>query len=521
METLNARWADRVAREPGAACLLYFDGRLTVAEVDRLAASAAADLSARGVGRGDRVALQLQNTPHFPVLMLALWRLGAAAVLVNPMYAGRELHEVLADSGAVGLACPHALAPAAEAATAGTDVAWTLVVSERSFQRRDDPRVFASPRVESDDLVALPAAEAAYADVGPDDPALFTYTSGTTGPPKAALNTHANLLAVCDTYAPWVGLVPGDRVFAMAPLFHITGAVVNATIALVHDCALVLIGRFRPDVAIDAFVEHRVSFTIGAITAFNAIAALPHAAREHFASFTSVYSGGAPIPPSTVARFEERFGVYVHNAYGMTETSSAVVAVPRGTPAPVDPAYGALAIGQALPSVTVRVLDDAGQPVPPGTEGQLEVTGAPVVPGYWQRPEETARTLPKGHLRTGDVAVMDEDGWVFLVDRLKDQINTSGYKVWPREVEDVLYLHPAVHEAAVVGRPDDYRGEAVVAFVAVREGAEPPADLEAFCRERLAAYKVPREFLVVDELPKTQTGKIRRRELRERPRPGQ
>ena len=346
--------------------------------------------------------------------------------------------------------------------------------------------------------------------------ALLTYTSGTTGPPKGAMNTHGNLLAVTGTYAAWIELRPGDAVYAMAPLFHITGAVINAAIAMLHDCTLVMTNRFHSEVAIEAFVEHGVTFTIGSITAFNAIHQLPHASKEHFASIKSVYSGGAPIPPSTVDRYRERFGIYIHNIYGMTETSSGVIAVPLGAEAPVHEPSGTLSVGVPLPGLEAQVLDAEGQPVRPGEQGELVLRGPQVVPGYWRNPEATAATLPGGRLHTGDAAIMDEAGWVYLVDRLKDQINTSGYKVWPREVEDALYAHRAVHEVAVVGVPDDYRGEAVVAYVSFKAGASATQEeLIAFTREQLAAYKCPRVVHVVSDLPKTQTGKIRRNVLRD------
>jgi long-chain acyl-CoA synthetase len=346
--------------------------------------------------------------------------------------------------------------------------------------------------------------------------ALLTYTSGTTGPPKGAMNTHGNLLAVCSSYAAWIDLKPGDAVFAMAPLFHITGAVINATIAMLHDAVLVMANRFHPAVAIEAFVEHGVTFTIGSITAFNAIYQLPNASRAHFASMKSVYSGGAPIPPSTIDRFRDRFSVYIHNVYGMTETSSAVIAVPLGTEAPVDQASGTLSIGVPLPGLDARVVDSLDQPLGPGEQGELVLRGPQVVPGYWRKPEATASTMPEGWLHTGDGAIMDEAGWIYLVDRLKDQINTSGYKVWPREVEDALYAHPAVHEVAVVGQPDDYRGEMVVAYVSFKAGVSvSEEELIAFTRDRLAAYKCPRAVHVLRDLPKTQTGKIRRNVVRD------
>jgi long-chain acyl-CoA synthetase len=330
------------------------------------------------------------------------------------------------------------------------------------------------------------------------------------------MNTHGNLLAVTNSFAAWIDLQPGDAVFATAPMFHITGAVVNATIAMLHDAILVMANRFHPEVVIEAFVEHGVTFTIGSITAFNSIYQLPHASREHFASMKSVYSGGAPIPPSTIDQFRQRFGVYIHNAYGMTETSAAVIAVPLGTEAPVDRASGALSIGKPLTGIDARVVDASDRPVHSHVQGELVLRGPQVIPGYWRNPEATASTMPDGWLHTGDGAIMDEAGWVYLVDRLKDQINTSGYKVWPREVEDALSAHPAVFEVAVVGLPDEYRGEAVVAYVSLRAGeSATEAEMIAFARERLAAYKCPRAIRVVPDLPKTQTGKIRRNVLRD------
>ncbi len=199
----------------------------------------------------------------------------------------------------------------------------------------------------------------------------------------------------------------------------------------------------------------------------------------------------------------------------MTETTSAVIAVPPGDRAPVHLPSGTLSIGKPLPHLTARVVDPHGDPVPSGEQGELELSGPQVVPGYWGKPEATRQTMPEGRLRTGDVAVIDEQGWVYLVDRLKDQINVSGYKVWPREVEDALYEHPAVLEAAVVGQPDAYRGETVVAYVSLKAGLHATTEeLIAFARDRLAAYKCPREVHFLADLPKTQSGKIRRAELR-------
>lgn len=522
-DSLVAAWQDRVARNPEGVALRYFDGAFSARELDSTTDALAAAFEARGTKRGDRVGVYLQNVPGYVLVLLALWKLGATALGLNPMYRRQELRRIVDDAGAVGIVCADTDAEETLATLAGSTVRWLVSTSAPDFQSRDDVRAFATaerPAPAPDgDLKALIEEFAGRrpSPVRPvrDDVAFLTYTSGTTGPPKGAMNTHGNVLSVVATCGPWTGVGEGDVVFAMAPLFHITGAVVNAAISLLTDTTLVLAGRFHPEMALEAFAEHGVTYTIGSITAYNAIYELPQAGPEHFASVKSLYSGGAPIPPATVERFEKRFGAYIHNGYGMTETTSAVIAVPAGLRAPVHLPSGTLSIGLPLPGLTARVVDPEGRPVPYGEQGELELSGPQVVPGYWGRPEVTELTMPKGRLRTGDVAVIDEQGWVYLVDRLKDQINVSGYKVWPREVEDALYEHPSVLEAAVVGRPDEYRGETVVAYVSLKSGlSATEEELIAFSRDRLAAYKCPRRVHFIADLPKTQTGKIRRAELR-------
>ncbi|MFJ4602612.1 class I adenylate-forming enzyme family protein [Streptomyces griseoluteus] len=521
--SLVAAWKARVARNPEGKALSFFDGALSAREVDAASDALAAAFEARGTGRGDRVGVYLQNVPQYALVLLALWKLGATALGLNPMYRRRELRRIIEDSGAVGVVCADTDVHETLGTLAGSTVRWLISTSALDYQSRNDPRVFATTErhapAPDGDLVALidefEGRGPSPVELTRDDVAFLTYTSGTTGPPKGAMNTHGNVLSVVATCASWMGVSDGDVVLAVAPLFHITGAVVNATISLLTDTTLVLAGRFHPEVALEAFAEHGVTYTIGSITAYNAIFELPQAGPHHFASAKALFSGGAPIPPAVVERFEERFGVYLHNGYGMTETTSAVIAVPPGARAPVHRPSGTLSVGKPLPHLTARVVDPHGDPVPTGEQGELELSGPQVVPGYWGKPEATRHTMPQGRLRTGDVAVIDEAGWVYLVDRLKDQINVSGYKVWPREVEDALYEHPSVLEAAVIGQPDAYRGETVVAYVSLKAGRNATAEeLIAFSRDRLAAYKCPRTVHFIADLPKTQSGKIRRAELR-------
>jgi long-chain acyl-CoA synthetase len=521
-QTVNEAWAQRVGEEPEAIAIEYFDGRLTVSQLDEMSDALAAVLQDRGVSTGSVIGIYLQNIPQYVMAMLAIWKCGSTALVLNPMYKGRELRQLVKDSGAIGIFCLDRDFDRVRSDLDGTDLQWITTTSDRDLQNDNDPRVFKDDPViprRDDDLVTLLAENAGrkpfQVAVTSNMAALLTYTSGTTGPAKGSIGTHENVLYVAAGYAAWQEISPRDTVLAVAPLFHITGAVATAVTSLISSSSLVFINRPVPSVLLEALKRHSISLVIGSITVFNAVLELPNATSEDFTSLRLIYSGGAPIPPATVGRFQERFGHYIHNVYGMTETSSAVIAVPPGCEAPVDPSSGTLSIGVPMPNLIARVVDQSGNVLPAGSPGELELEGPQITPGYLNRPEESARALPGGRLRTGDVAIMDQAGWIYLVDRMKDQINTSGYKVWPREVEDVLYEHPAILEAAVIGRPDAYRGETVVAYVSFKANAAASVEeLRNHCRKHLAAYKYPREIHILEDLPKTHTGKIQRRELR-------
>jgi long-chain acyl-CoA synthetase len=518
------------AETPDRTFLAYFDARLTYREVDALSDSVAGHLAARGIVRGDRVAVMLQNSPHFVLAVLGAWKAGASVVPVNPMYKSAEVSHVLRDSEAAALICSdRAWQGYLRDTAAGTPVRVVLTACERDFQTRDDPRVLAferpGPAADADDLTAvaragLPAPQDRAP--APADIALISYTSGTSGTPKGATNTHRNIMYNAERQRAGLGLPAAPVYFALAPLFHITGIVCQFGACLTSGGTLVLAYRFEAGVVLEAFFEHRPHYTVGPATAFMALAAHPSAGPDHFSSFHVISSGGAPLPPALVESFRDRFGPYIRNGYGLTECTAPCASVPPGREAPVDPVSGTLAVGVPGPDTVVRIVGDDGREVPFGEQGEIVVSGPQVVPGYWRRPEATAETFPGGELRTGDIGFMDEQGWLYVVDRKKDMINASGFKVWPREVEDVLYTHPAVREAAVVGVPDGYRGETVKAFISLRPGAEAdPAELAAYCKERLAAYKYPRQVEILPDLPKTASGKILRRELRSRTRDSQ
>lgn len=516
-----------LARSPGSPLIHYFDASVSMAEADRMSDALACGLRDLGIGQGDRVALYLQNVPQFLLAMLAGWKAGATLVSINPMNKARELEVLLADSGAKVLVCLESLyADVAASVVPSTAVEAVITTSELDFvhepqrwsvlkgahrRRPEGVRDFVD-MVHSYSGKVPPQVELSGKSV-----AFLTYTSGTTGPPKGAMNTHANVVFTAQTFRDWIALTPDDVVLGLAPLFHITGLIGHLALALLLPCPLVLGYRFEAGTYLELLERYRVTFTIGAITAFVALMNDPSLADRDVSSLEKVYSGGQPIPAATVESFEKVIGPYIHSAYGLTETTSPSHLVPLGVRAPVDPDSGAIAAGLPVFNTLAKVVDDEGRDLAPGEIGEIAISGPQVVPGYWQKPAETAATFPGGWMLTGDVGLMDQHGWFYVVDRKKDLINASGYKVWPREVEDVLYEHPAVREAAVIGVPDPYRGETVKAFVSLKPSqAASPQQLVAFCRERMAAYKYPREIEIIDELPKTASGKILRRELRDR-----
>ncbi len=519
-----AMFDNAVSLHPEAPCLHYFDSTLTHAEVDRLSAALAVGFREElGIGRGDRVTVQLQNVPGFVLSLLALWRLGAIMVPVNPMFKQDEMAKLVTDSGSKALVQMESLYPdvGRHVAPAGVPV---VTVSELDYVRDWPTEIF--PDVQRQrhpgtrDLGELIEAHEGQrpppVDLGPDDVALLVYTSGTTGPPKGAMNTHRGVVFNSENYRVWCKLDDADVCLGIAPLFHVTGLIAHIGVCLLTPMPLVLGYRFHPVAMAELVQRYRATWVMGSITAYIALANDPAVDRYDLTSLRKLWSGGQPVSPTTVQDLEDKFGAYVHNLYGLTEVTSESHAVPAGRRAPVDPKSGALSVGPPVSGFLVRIVDEEGAEVPVGEIGELVMESPSVVPGYWNKPEESARAIPGGRLRTGDVGFMDAEGWFYIVDRKKDMIIASGFKIWPRDVEDVLYQHPAVREAAVVGEPDAYRGETVKAFVSLKADRQATSEeLVAFCRERLAAYKCPRQVGIVADMPKTASGKILRRALRQ------
>ncbi|NUR66283.1 MAG: acyl--CoA ligase, partial [Streptomyces sp.] len=359
---------------PDRTFLAYFDGRLSYREVDELSDSVAGHLAARGLERGDRVAILLQNSPHFVIALLGAWKAGAIVVPVNPMYKAGEVTHVLRDGEVAALICSdRAWESYLRETAADSPVRIVLTGCELDFQTRDDARVLAFERLplaaDADDLAAV--ARAGHQapegrDPVPSDIALISYTSGTSGAPKGATNTHANIMCNAERQRLGLALPDAPVYYALAPLFHITGMVCELGACLNSAGTLVLTYRFETGVVLEAFAEHRPHYTVGPSTAFMALAAHPDVTPDHFSSFVNISSGGAPVPPALVEKFRAGFGPYIRNGYGLTECTAPCASVPPQLEAPVDPVSGTLAVGLPGPETVVRIVDDQGAEVPFG-----------------------------------------------------------------------------------------------------------------------------------------------------------
>ena len=509
----------------GAVLARYFDQPVTAGDVDAMSDALAVDLQRRGVEPGDRVAMYLQNIPQVLVTVLAAWKCGAVIVPCNPMLRERELAKILSDSGSRVIICQEDLfAEVARTTLPSTAVQHSITTSPLEFLPDGVPLppvlagVTRARQPEVPDLLEIVrrhhGMSPAPVEMSGDDVAFMVYTSGTTGAPKAAMNTHRNVVFATTVYERWIGLTSADVILGLAPLFHVTGLIGHVTLAMLTGSPLLLFYRFDAAQAIKLAQAYRATFTVSAVTAFIALLNSDAMKAGDLSGLTKVYTGGAPTPPGVLAEWHERTGVRIQPMYGLTEATSPTHMTPHGVVPPVDPRTGAMAVGVPVFNTEVRIVTDTGLVAGPREIGELLIRGPQIIPAYWQKPEETEKSLREGELHTGDVGFFDEHGWFYLVDRAKDMIVASGFKVWPREVEEVLYLHPAVREAAVIGVPDPYRGETIKAVISLKPGFQvSESEIKAFARERMAAYKYPRFVQIIDELPKTTSGKIMRRLL--------
>ncbi|WP_017588240.1 long-chain-fatty-acid--CoA ligase [Nocardiopsis ganjiahuensis] len=472
---------DRVAVELGAHSLTYTG-------LDTLAGRVAAYLAGQGVGAGDRVGVMLPNLLEFPALYYGAVRAGAVVVPMNPLLKRREIAHYLRDSGTKLLFAHGPVVPEATAGAEGTGAAVVPIepgALTGLLADHPDP----APRVER----------------GDEDTAVILYTSGTTGVPKGAELTHTNLVRNAEICSDKLfHLTAEDTVLGCLPLFHAFGQVCGMHTAIAAGARLTLVARFDPVAALRTIADSGATVFQGVPTMYAAMLAAHEQDPDAYDASTLrlCASGGASLPVEVLHGFEKAFDCPVLEGFGMSETS------PVATFNHPDRPRKAGSIGTPIEGVEVRVVDETDG------VGELCVRGHNIMKGYWGRPEATAETVQDGWLRTGDLGRADEDGYFYIVDRKKDLVIRGGFNVYPREVEEVLYEHPAVAEAAVIGVPHPSLGEEVAAAVALRPGAEATADeIREFVRERVAAYKYPRLLQLVDALPKGATGKILKREI--------
>ncbi|MGA8978528.1 MAG: long-chain fatty acid--CoA ligase [Pedococcus sp.] len=494
MTNLATNLVSTARKAPDQAAIKFRGNDLSYAQLHAMAARVAGSLRAAGVEPGDRVAIILPNVPAFPVVFFGSLLAGAVVVPMNPLLKSGEIDFFFTNSGAkVAFVWPDFVAEATEgAANSGTRIV------------QCGPLGPDEGAIEEGEPIAEPHERA------DDDTAIVLYTSGTTGRPKGAELTHSNVHLNAHRSAIDIQeTTTDDVVMGCLPLFHVFGLVVGLNAAVIAGASLALIPRFDPAEAITVINDEKVTIMLGVPTMYAAILNHPDADSMDATSLRTCCSGGSAMPHEVMKAFEEKFGCMILEGYGLSETSPvASFNMPTMERKPGT-------IGVAIPGCEMKLVDLDGNDVPAGDGvGEIAIRGDNVMKGYWDNPEATAEAIPDGWFRTGDLATMDDEGYFTIVDRKKDMILRGGMNVYPREVEEVLYTHPDVLEAAVVAVPDDLLGEEVGAAVALRPGAEATLeDVQAFVKSKIAAYKYPRHIWAVDELPKGPTGKILRREV--------
>jgi long-chain acyl-CoA synthetase len=484
---------DSAARTPAGAAVRLGDATLTYAELDERSARLAALLRERGLRPGDRVGVMLPNVPEFPVAYYGVLRAGGVVVPMNVLLKRREIAFYLEDSGAGLLLAWHGFCD--EARDGASDAGAELIEVE--------PEAFA-------ELLAAQEPTDGMAETGEEDTAVILYTSGTTGKPKGAELTHFNLSRNADIASRTTCVISeGDIVLGTLPLFHSFGQTVSMNASLRVGATLTLVPRFDPGEALATMARDRVTHFYGVPTMYGAL--LHHPGREDFdtSALRTCITGGASMPVEVLRGFEEAFGCVVLEGYGLSETSP----VASSSHPNMERKPGS--IGTPLEEVEMKVVDEDDDEVAQGEVGEIVIRGHNIMKGYWQQPEATAEAMRGGWFHSGDMARIDEDGYFFIVDRKKDLIIRGGYNVYPREVEEVLYEHPKIREAAVLGVPHEQLGEEVGAAVVLHDGEQlEPEEVSAYVKERIAAYKYPRRVWFMDDLPKGPTGKILKREIK-------
>ncbi|MBX7433968.1 long-chain fatty acid--CoA ligase [Mycobacterium sp. Y57] len=479
-------------RHPDRVAVKMDDAELSYTELAALAARTATWLRELGVQPGDRVGVAMPNVPLMPALYYGILWAGAVVVPMNPLYKAREFAHVLSDCGAEVFFAWHEVAEQAGKGAAHAGAGYIEV----------DPATFVG------DLMARPPIE--MADTDPQDTAVILYTSGTTGAPKGAELTHTNMVAnalIC-AGAGLMGLSGGDVVFGGLPLFHVFGQTAMLNASVLTGATLTLLPRFDAARALEIIERDGVTHMGGVPTMYAALSQFPGQADHDTSSLRRCVSGGAALPVEVLASFEKAYDALLLEGYGLSETSP--VAAFNHIHRERRPG----SVGQPVKGVRMKLIDADWNEVPDGADGEIAIKGHNVMKGYFGNPEATAAAVRDGWFRSGDIGRRDADGYYYIVDRAKDMIIRGGYNVYPREIEEVLYTHPAVAGAAVIGVPHDHLGEEVAAVITLEPGRTATVDeVIGFVKERVAAYKYPRIVRIADALPLGPTGKILKREI--------
>ena len=514
------RNAERLGAKPA---LIFYGREISFAELDEASDRFAGWLQGRGLCPGDRVAIYLENCPQFAIAYMGALRAGAINVCLNPMHKAVELEHELRDSGARVLVAADQARDVVAAVRGGSPLEAVVTTSYGDYVPPSPalpvPPSFLEPArpcpgtedfreiVRTAPRLGAPVARAL------DDTALIQYTSGTTGVPKGAELTHGNIVANCELLRVLIQATAADVVLGVLPWFHITGMEVQLNMMAFTGATLVALGRFDLETVLRAIQQYRCTVTTLIATVNVAIVNDPRTRQFDLSSLRACSSGGAPVPAEIARRWEAVTGHKLIEGYGLSETTAPTHSNPLHRPK-----YGT--VGLPLPFTDVRIvsLEDGVTEMQAGQSGEIVVRGPMVMKGYWRRPEATAEAIRDGWFYTGDIGRVDEEGYFIIEERKKDMIKASGYSVFPAEVEALMYRHPAIAEVGVVGVPDPYRGEDVLAFVVLKpdaRGTVTAEDLVPWCRSEMSVYKAPRQVRLVETLPKTASGKILKRSLRE------
>ena len=501
------------ARKMGEKPAYYFmDQSSTYAELDGAVTRFAAGLAEMGIQKGDHIALLLGNSPHYVISLYGALRLGATVIPINPIYTPDEIGYIIQNGDVKAVVMLDLLLPLAEKAHHGLPKVENFIICETSQGKNDESErasLSVYPKLKSfSQVIALGNSHFNEVEIDDDEVAIILYTSGTTGKPKGAMLTHRNLYSNAKDISDYLHMNENDRVITTLPMFHVFCLTVALNAPLMDGATIIIDPKFSPQEIFRLVGKYEPTVFAGVPTMYNFLLQYAEGYGGNLNSLRLCISGGSSLPVALLKSFEKKFNVMVSEGYGLSEASPVTCFNPLDRPRKPG------SIGRSIINVENKVVNELGEEVPAGEVGELIVRGPNVMKGYYKMPEETAATIKDGWLYTGDLARMDEEEYFYIVDRKKELIIVGGYNVYPREVEEVLYDHPDVVEAAVIGVPDPNLGEAVQCYVVKKNPTLTEEQLLEYCTQHLAKYKLPSSIEFLDELPKNTTGKILRRALK-------